>query len=327
MGTRNSPENRSESFIVRVSTALFAILIGSLSLLISASAGWHRGGNDDEKLLLAGVSVAAVLAVHLLLAISRYASTMVRVVGFVIWLVCATFTMYGLGSYFLGAQEEAREHQAAAIASSTPSSLPTPKRSLSVILAEQVKLRAALAGATVAVCTENCAALTTRKVILNARLQPLEAEAEEFRRWQTAQDQLDARRSALRTDPVALRLAGMLGATSGAVSLAAALLFSVILEGLGCLCWYLVLTPRDLSVTHPVTPMVMVEVTPDAKGHAHNDQPQSAQEQMLARVRVEIDAGRLNCTVKAIRNHLNCGQKTASAIRRMLSQGIPDAST
>lgn len=295
-----------------------AVLASLISLAISANAGWQRGNSSEEKIILAGVGVIAVLGAHLLLALSRRASIVVRTMALVLWLACMAFVVYGQASYFFAVQDSAGMRRVVAAEQFQTESLAVPKRRLSSILEEQAKLQGLQEKTTRTGCFRNCAGFTAQAVFRSARIKALDAEANEVRRWDLDKDRLEAKRSALHDDPVSMRLSREFGVSAGLVTLVTAGLFSFMLEGLGCLCWYLVLSHGDSMGDYSVTP----EVTKDGQeaiGGLLDAQPQSEFEYLVTQVQLEVDSGRVPCTVKAIREHLGCGQGKASEIRRYIS--------
>ena len=154
----------------------------SISVAISIAAGWQRGGTDIARLLMASVGFVAVLGAHLLPAFCRRVSILARVVGAVIWVICFTFVAYGHASFFLLAQDQAGTQRAAALVTEQQTPQPTPKRNLSVVLADEAKVKGWQAAESLAKCADNCGALKVRESVFKARIVALEAEADEIRR-------------------------------------------------------------------------------------------------------------------------------------------------
>jgi hypothetical protein len=299
---------------------ILAIVASSLSVAISIVAGWQRGGTEIARLLMASVGFVAVLGAHLLPAFCRRVPILTRVIGAMIWLICFTFVAYGHASFFLLAQDQAGAQRAAALvpAQQTPQS--TPKRVLSVVLADEAKVKGWQAADSLAKCADNCGALKVREAVFKARIAALDAETDEIWRWQQAQEKAQSRRDELRDDAVTTPLATSLGVTGKLANLVTGGIFSLILEGLGCFCWYLVfLRNGAMAVTRSVTPGVTQAVTHDSVDTARSISPRSEEDELVANVRIEIDAGRLKCTVDSIRKYLHCGQDKARKVRGIIS--------
>ncbi|WP_420956474.1 hypothetical protein ACNSZH_30770 [Burkholderia gladioli] len=85
-------------------------------------------------------------------------------------------------------------------------------------------------------CNGNCATLEGRQVTLAAKIDALNAEADDIRRQQVTTDRVTERRDALLADPVTSRLAALLGTTIARVDLLTGLAFAAVLEGVACVC-------------------------------------------------------------------------------------------
>jgi len=340
-----------------------ALLASGVSLRIAIEAGHRLGSNPDERLFLASGGIVAVLGTHLLMSIFSQASVWPRLGAFALSMVCAVFVVYLHASFFLLVQAQAGARRVADVASSDASvaeRAPAPRRGTSLILAELADVKADQARLRSRRCLDDCSRLDARDVVLKARIAALDAEADEVRRWLRDQDKLEARWATVKDDPVTLRLAELLGVTRGATGLVMGLLFAVILEGTGCLCWFLVLQRRDLTavgsaptevmpqglVTPPVavtveavtvaSRAVMPSVTPEGPFGIPTDEdlgkqgtcpageidPKQVKVLLLVeRVRPEIEGGRVRPTVTEIRKYLACARSTAAEVRRALEVG------
>ncbi|MGE8165977.1 hypothetical protein ACQKRQ_38280 [Paraburkholderia sp. NPDC080076] len=167
---------------------------------------------------------------------------------------------------------------------------------------------------------------------MSAKLDALNVEADEAKRWERAEDREIAQenlvttlRDSARDDPVTARLAVWVGTTAGKVNLLLALAYAAELEGVACLCWYIVLQPRrpgatlaDRAVTSSVTPAVIAALpashASSMASHAIPDSPamnspqvaDAGHEGKVLRLCRDIAAGRVRATVADIRRHLGC---------------------
>jgi hypothetical protein len=199
-------------------------------------------------------------------------------------------------------------------------------------------------------CVRDCSSVDARRVMLAARLDALDAEAEDIRRRQATDDRVTALRDTLRADPVTGRLAALLGTGVARLDLLAGLMFAAVLEGVACLLWAFALESRDAvtgttiisrGVTVPVVPHVTTTVkesvtkpvgepvtatyeSPPAANFAVHDRNvravDDAPDAELARLAMDVAAGRLRATVADIRRHLSCSQSRAAALRRQLAE-------
>lgn len=341
---------------VRVALAfgwLLAIGASVLSIGISGLVGWQRGGTQTVQVLLAAIGILAVLGAYWLLPLLRAAQTGIVswLIGALLWLTCLIYAATSHADFFIEAQAQRADHRIAALASEALMTATVPKRNLSAILEEEAAMRTKWMQARFAetACEANCIALNIRQVGLKARVAALEAEGEEARRWHVTQDELRQRKEALRADPVTSSLKRDFGVSPAVANAVTVLPVAVILEGMGAMCWFLVLPGRGRQVIRGLTRSNMAQVTRTEDGNAHelpetgsvpqavtslvtsspvesvttefrhDVTPEQRNAQALAaRVWTEIQLGRVRPTVSAIRANLRIGQKQARAVRQLI---------
>ncbi|MGR2682587.1 hypothetical protein [Chromobacterium haemolyticum] len=297
------------------------------ALSLSVLSSWQRGGTMAERLVWVALGIVLVVSAHLLPALIRYAPVVMRAVGGALWLICVTAACYGHANFFLLAQRHAGELRASA----TPVSEAVPSgRSLTAVTAERAGVTARLAAVNAQRCMGNCTTLEARRVTLTAKLDALEAEADDIRRRQAADDRAMTRRDAQATDPVTGRLAVLLGTTVARVDLLSSLTFAAVLEGVACLLWTIALQSRPSLGITVVTPPVTAgheangSHTPDSAPVMPLPEDASSDPDVTLLVR-DIAAGRVRPTVADIRRHLGCSQSRATALRRQLPTPHPTA--
>ncbi|MCA8133559.1 hypothetical protein [Burkholderia cepacia] len=238
-----------------------AALATVTALGLSILAGWQRGGTLPERLIWIAIGTVLVTSAHLLPALIRDASIPVRAVGSLLWGACLATACYGHAGFFAFAQQHAGEQRALAVQVTTA---PSPSRSLTAVMAERAAVTAQLATANARYCVGNCVTREGQRVSLAAKIDALNAEADDIHRQQVSVDQVTARRDALLADPVTSRLAALLGTTTARVDLLTGLTFAAILEGVACLLWTVALRsplPKSLPAATGVTPAT-VTATP-----------------------------------------------------------------
>lgn len=311
----------------------FLLAIGATSTAVSLSilAGWQRGGSLAERLAWVAIGVVLVMSAHLLPALVRAWSPVGRGVACLLWIACMATTCYGHATFFLLAQRHAGEQRAAVAVSATDPA--PPNRTLTAVMTDRAFVTRQLAFITARRCPRDCSGLEARRATLAAKLDALEAEANDVRRRQAAADRVATQRDALLADPVTARLATLLGTTVTRVDLLSGLTFAAVLEGVACLLWTVALRSR------PLPPSVAAVMAPIMAGHApesvsHEPEPdshtsasdpvtpspaaKSADPDMMQLVQ-DIAAGRVRPTVADIRRHLGCSQARAAALRRQLT--------
>ncbi|MBN3777325.1 hypothetical protein G3O06_07100 [Burkholderia sp. Ac-20345] len=241
----------------------FILAIGAMStaLCLSVLAGWQRGGSLPERFVWVAIGLVLVTSAHLLPALLRETPRVVRGVGSVLWGACLMAACFGHAMFFTFAQQHAGELRASTV---QITSVPAPARSLTTVMAERATVTAQLATANARDCIGTCKALKTRRVTLTARLDALNAEADDVRRQQVTTDRVTAQHDALLIDPVTSRLATLLGVTTARIDLLSGLIFAAVLEGVACLLWTVILRsplPVTESAVASVTPTIVPVVT------------------------------------------------------------------
>lgn len=307
--------------MIRIRPALpLAVAATGTAVCMSVLAGWQRGGWLAERLVWVAIGVVLVVGAHLLPALCRSVPLVVRVVGFVLWLGCMVAASYGHSTFFILSQSHAGEKRMSTI---PVASIPV-HRNLPVVMAARATVTALLAEANARRCIRDCPTLRLRRVSLTARLDALNAEAAEVRRYQAIEDGNVERRDAARDDPVTARLAILCGLPEAGLDLFAGLAFATVLEGVACLLWWIALLPREsqpVGTAHPQTlPVVTTTVSgvtpavPPATPEPHPDT-----ETEVTKLCRDIKSGIVKPTVVSIRHHLGCSQAKAATLRRQLA--------
>lgn len=315
-----------------------AVAATGTALFISVLAGWQRGGWLAERIAWVAIGVVLVVSAHLLPALCRSASLVVRCVGGTLWVVCMIATCYGHATFFLLSQQHAGEFRADTVAAPVTVTIASSGRHPAVIAAERASVTSALAIANARRCKGDCSALRVSRISLAAKRDALNTEADEARRQLAADnrridqvDQATALRDAQRDDPVTVRLGALLGTTAARVDLLSGMAFAGVLEGIACLFWFLAFQTRA-PVVGSVTPRQTLPVTAGNEAVTPSHTPtvkpvtsrdyQNDSESEVARLAHDIAAGRVRATVADIRRHLGCSQARAAALRRNFGESV-----
>lgn len=254
-----------------------ALAATGTAITLSIMSGWQRGGSIPERLVWVAMGIVLVASAHLLPALVHSASRTLRGVATGLWLGCMAAAVYGHATFFLLAQAHAGERRAASVPSPTmPSGL-----NLAAVMNERAVVTAQLAAADVRRCVGDCPSLRVRRARLAAKLDALNAQADDVRRIDAQHDRIAAQHDALLADPVTSRLATLLAIPAARVELLSSLLFAAVLEGVACLLWSVSLRSPALPAavaavtvpTPPVTPagkaatVTPLAVTPVMAGH------------------------------------------------------------
>ncbi len=222
-------------------TALIALTAGAVSLRIAAAAGWQHAADATARGLLAWVNMLAVVAAHLLPAISRRLTLPQKCVAATLWLVCVMYTLQGQAGFRLASEHEASRQRAETVLqqAASPSA---PRRDKVAILGEKVTLMDQLARLLPQQCSELCRArILARRASVEARIQALDAEADAETDQRQRQLRVELRAQQAQGDPLTSQVASALGISDEATTGATAVLFAFILEGVGALCWTILL--------------------------------------------------------------------------------------
>lgn len=312
-----------------------AIGATATAVCLSVLASWQRGGALAERVVWVATGLVLVLSAHLLPALLREARPAVRGVVAVLWLACMVTACYGHLTFFLLAQLRAGEQRVASVAAPAP----PRERNLTAVMTERATVTAQLARANARGCQHDCGSLEARRVTLAAKLDALNAEADEVRRHQAIDDRATARRDALATDPVTARLAALLGTTGERIDLLSGLAFASVLEGVACLLWTVGLRSRP-PASDPVPRPARINrsraSTPvDHEVVTNSRRPETPPVSSLVGMTSadadvtwlaqDIAAGLVRPTVADIRRHLSCSQARATALRRQVAAIRPTA--
>lgn len=321
---------------------LSALSVTGLAVGLAIASALARAPAGHAAVLLAGLSAAIVLSVHLSPALLR---SVPRLVLWPVWVFCLCGALWAHAAFFVAAASDAG---AARLASSPAAAAATQRRADLQQAIDSIKARQS--------------ATILRQLSWTtdpARTLALQAELQDAQRRQALQDQLLALSAAASAaaataiaDPVSVGLASALGVSADTVQLTAGLLLALLIEVIGMLLWREVLIAHGRSITnaepftqpaHAAAPQAqaavqqIVQVTvqqpaPAAAQPVHADAPELAQPDVrqaapllsdapfddVSRLRAAIRAGQCVPTVQGIRTYLRCSQVKARELRRAL---------
>lgn len=341
---------------------ILGILSTALGLALAAYVGWYRAGSPVENFFWMALGTVTVLGTHLL-PVRFGGQGKARVAVMVIWAGCLGLALYSHVTFYLLSQEHAGQKRAAAVLidQSDQSSTGAPPRTLLAIVSEREKVSVELAKHQAHACSSPCPWREVRAAALRARLETLTTEETAVRRWQQGRDRateiFQRQKDAARQDLVAAKLSEMLDVSVDDISVAQALLFAVVLEGLACLGWLFVFSedrpsPADqglakvstsiLGISSEAVPAGRSEVV-DSDGQQKTSEPLSNSEQSgdwtvqmpggdtprevkQAWLEAQVRAGKYEPTVVKVREFLECGQPHARDFTRHLKAVMAGAS-
>lgn len=308
--------NRGPSWL----TLAMAAAATTTGVCMSVLAGWQRGGDLPERLVWVAIGIVLIVCAHLLPALCRSSPWSIRGVGILLWVACMATACFGHATFFMLAQQHAGERRASASVPLNTEAVPAG-RSLTAIMTDRAGVTRQLAIADAQRCPRECAVRKVPRVALAAKLDALNAEADDVRRRQAVDDLGKERRDALTVDPVTGRLAALLGTTVSRVDLLSGLTFAAVLEGVTCLLWRVALKPRQTAVaTPPVVDPAASGQEPVASSHGIGDAPVPPAEAEVVRLARDVAAGNVRATVSDIRRHLGCSQAKATVLRHQLAE-------
>jgi hypothetical protein len=319
---------------IRIAGFLAALAVAA-SLSIAVSTGWQSGAIESDRWQLVVVRIFAVLAAHLLPALGQRLKLSAKCVCAGLWLTCVAYTMLGQAGFLLAAQERSGFARAQAVVASE--GRPTaPGRDLPTILNDKARLDEQLVRMTPWPCDDGCSArVQLRRAGLAERLKALDAEAQASEDWRQERMRVERRAQQAADDPAGAHLAVSFGVTYGTVTGLVALTFAVILEGVGCFCWSLLLKPAGPPTTGGTVPAVAAaDLVTEGESHGvtscshedsipgEGDSPDVIESigrslaDDVARVAEIWRDSEKPLTVVNVRQYLHCGQRRASEVRR-----------
>ncbi len=301
-----------------------AIAVTGLAVVIAAASACGRASGLFHQVLVAGISVSAVIAVHMAPAFLR---SMPKLVLWPFWSLCLAGAMYMHSSFMTTASSDAAAERLA----SSPAA---------IARAEQ---RAAIEHALSSIKARPATQIARQLSWATdpQRVAALQVELKEAQRADALRAQLVslaagtvAAASGATADPVAQHLASMLGVAAESLGLAAALLMALLLELFGMMLWYVGLSNRKRSVDHAdiaqpqATPImqkvVQVNLPPTTQAsmqdvvHPNVHDPVQLVADDLSRLSAAIERDECGKTVADIRRYLRCSQDKARNLRRAI---------
>lgn len=329
--------------------AMFLALLSSAgSILIAGVGGWQRGTVQVDQVLFAGVNILAALAAQFLPAVAARITALKRAACVGLWLVCMASTGLTHAWFLLAAQERAGEARAEAFTLAKGAPAPA-NRDRFAILSDRAGVSAQLARRPIRVCDGTCADRERfRRAALEDRLAALDAEAQAAADARQSGLRLQEQRQKAKEDLVGAQLAGSLGVSYSTSTWIMALTYALILEGVGCLCWAVVLRVETRTAFFPAAdcrhadtvkpfastlldgraesnvlkPASVTESPLSNEGESESNAPLSQPlRDDIARVTVAVHDSTIRLTVLEVRRLLRCSQAYAQQIRRL----IPDS--
>lgn len=320
--------------MIKLGLAVFVTLTAEF---MTAVAAWDRGGTMVDKALLVAMSVVIVLAVHLLLAISR------RPAAWLVWAGCLLCAIYGHLTFLTHASLRAGDNRAqqSALTVGTERQVEVTREALANIQARAVTTVAA----ELATSSDRRARAALREEIADGkRAGALRGDLVRLSGVLTGANVSGA------VDPVTARLSVVTGWSESEIAVVIDLTFSILLEMIGALVWVEALRPssgNSIKVTPftlPVTTRVTGSVTPatthvttstttddsSAATYATNQKTTDennaettpvtdSESDPVTKLKVAIQSGKCRATVNGIREFLGCSQNRALELRRELT--------
>lgn len=331
---------------------LLALLSSVGSISVAVAAGWQRGAVLADQMMFAGVNAIAVLAAQFLPALGAHLAPVKRTACLALWSMCIAYTALGHAWYLLAAQERAGMVRARTVmVAQTPPA--ASSRSLSTILNDKADATQQLARLSAWACEPACAGRQRlRKAALDERLAALDAEAEATVTLSQSRLRLEGEVRQAKDDLVGARLAVSLGLPYETVTWMTALIFALILEGVGCFCWTVVLNTETTAssvtiesevarpeearlarildsaateVTHGIEDVRQKSLaqvplrTDDRDSSDSTPSRERSFDEDVTRVTKAIQESVIELTVTQVRQLLRCGQQHARDVRKFIA--------
>lgn len=272
----------------------FAAGVTAAALAMATASAWQRAETTLDRWLLASVSCAIVLAVHLLPALLRRTFVM-----WTVWTLCLAGALWSHSTFLASAWQGAAEARSATSAQ-----------------ARNIEERRAQIEANLAAIKARPAGQIARQLSWTKseeQASALRIELEEAQRATRLRDDLLAltvtREVTAVTDPLLARVTAVTGVPAAAISLAVSVGQAVLVEVLGMLLWLGALVtsrPARQPEQNGTNETQLVELMP------------AALPSDLERLRAAVERGQCALRVADIRAYLKVGTKRAQALRREL---------
>lgn len=291
-----------------------------LSAGMSAAAGWSRGDGALSSMFWACLGVLATSAAHLLPAAARIGYGWVRWLASVLWAACMVFVVFSHGSYFMTSQQAAGELRGSAVVAP-----PAAARPQSEVMAHRAQLEADVNALAFPGCAPECSTARRKVAALRSQMAAMDQEAREIAQLESAKADYNNAKERAQRDPALWVMSRWSSVPLERLQLILGLFVGVLLDGVGCVSWMLVFSDRVrisklVKAGKPATPVVTAPSRNRAprQGDGLPVGEDSRLAALLANARVGIQSGRLRNSVRAVREHLGCGQRTAMTITRLL---------
>jgi hypothetical protein len=296
---------------------MLALASSGVSLVAAAYGGWGRGVETPQKFLMASIACIVVFGDHLLPALLDRTRKALSLLIVLMWLACSVFLVYSHTQMFLLAQQGVGEVRVNEKVEANHISVQQPDRKLSTVLAEKAKSQAYLTALNA--CQASCERYQGRRELLKGQLEALAAEEREWVLWEQAATSAELAKQKVAQDQALTQASLFFNVRYESLVLLAGVLFSVILEGVGALCWYCLLNDSKVSVTPNTAAEVRSPMSGTRDSVSASVEDVSNMQRAVDEVRAGIHAGEVFCTVKSIRSYLGCAQEKASQVRRILA--------
>lgn len=242
-------------------TFLLACACTGLLTLMAAQSGFQRGGSDMERWLWLSASCLIVCTVHLLPSLMHEKPSLKNLPVWLVWAAGFVFVIFAHAQFFTLAEMHSGQERVAQLSEAllpepsnvTPQSGNVTGRSVTVIAKELSKATTTLIRLPETKREEQKMVITALERELKIAQEVAEQLASE-KRVHTEQI------SKLQDDPVAHRLATLLGVKHDSVMLVASLFMALTLELIAVVLWKLTLNhPQAHTDSTPVTPIVTQE--------------------------------------------------------------------
>lgn len=299
------------NLVLRIVTGLAAALVSGLAVALAWASATQRATTEQDRMLLACLSVVFVLAVHLLPALRRRIHALVL---WPVWLLCLALAGFGHASWFYLAGQSAAEVRTAGSAAAH------------AVAQERAAIEQALAG------------IKARPVSTVAA--QLARTSDPDKRESLAAELAEARRAAGLNDRLIVLSRNAPGTgqeqsgtpevetgtvTSTGVTLVMSVVAALLLEVLGALLWSAALAGDDdaavpaqarAETVQAVVQQVVNVMAPIIARPVLADGSHVVDE--LADLRAAIERGDCRPSVRGIRDYMGCGMDRASHLRRQL---------
>ncbi|MDO8387302.1 MAG: hypothetical protein Q7K57_50475 [Burkholderiaceae bacterium] len=295
-------------------TLAMALSITALSVVLAVHAGQAFGSSGESRILFSALFAAVVVGGHLLIGLMPCG--IYRLVATPLALSCLLLSILIHGLY-IADQQAARGYQRSPVVKNSSGSVP-----VSQLMAERAELERKLIRTERMPCSTSCHWRDRSTEVVRRDIGAADQKIEEAKSREAAFKAAQEASEKSRSQVGISTAAKMVGVPPAALELLLAIAMAILLEGLGCVLWTVLLNAKDLRKppgTERGVHEVINEIQSPAIEVAVAGQAEGRVAERAACALEALEAGFLKGTrVADVRGYFKCAQAEAKEVSKAL---------